>query len=105
MKNWLPKRERKILFSLIVIITAIILIFLVCAVKARGAVREDFTEVTHTVRYGETPWSIAEQYCPGSVDKRLYLQWCAEENGRSGWNTYIYPGEVLIFLELEETKK
>lgn len=64
--------------------------------------RSDFTAVAHTVKPGETPWSIADGYCPDGLDKREYLEWCAEENGFKSWDI-IYPGESYIFLE-DKTK-
>ncbi len=66
--------------------------------------REDFEPVVHTMRSGETPWEIASQLCPDTLDKRVYLEWCAKENGFNTWGI-VYPGEKYIFLELKGEEK
>ena len=90
---------------------AILILFLLCSVvfaaQSIGAgcySREDFAPVTHTIRSGETPWQIASRYCPDTLDKRLYLEWCAKENGFTNWDI-VYPGEEYIFLKLGGEKE
>lgn len=48
----------------------------------------------YVVKSGDTLWSIAEEHCPKSMDKRLYIYMAAKENGIE--NCMIRPGDVLI---------
>ena len=100
------KKNNNTLFCLIVIAVAVlIIVFLVLICAGRGRMkREDFVPVAYTVQKGDSPYKIARMFCPECVDRNLYLQWCADENGRRDWNGYIYPGEVLVFLTAD-TKK
>ena len=60
---------------------AVIAVFALTAFVAfsSGPSREDFEPVTVTVHTGDTPWTIAERYCPDSMDIRDYLRLCAAE--------------------------
>ena len=81
---------------------AVIAVFALTAFVAfsSGPSREDFEPVTVTVHTGDTPWTIAERYCPDSMDIRDYLRLCAAENGLDNWDV-IRPGETYTFLEIK----
>lgn len=107
MKNKKDKRHPRdlrdllVLLMLLTVTLAAILALYVCARRySERPSREDFAPVVRTVQRGETAWSIAEDYCPECLDKRLYLDWCAELNGKS--MGYIQAGESVVFLEAIE---
>ena len=88
------KRTLGILAGLVI---ALILIALICAREADRPKREDFTPVVRTIQRGDTAWRIADEYCPDTLDKRVYLGWCEQLNGSS--MGYIKAGEQVMFLE------
>lgn len=88
------KRTLGILAGLVI---ALILIALICAREADRPKREDFTPVVRTIQRGDTAWRIADEYCPDTLDKRVYLGWCEQLNGSS--MGYIKAGEQVVFLE------
>ena len=69
------KRTLGILAGLVI---ALILIALICAREADRPKREDFTPVVRTIQRGDTAWRIADEYCPDTLDKRVYLGWCVQ---------------------------
>lgn len=104
MKNKKDKRHPRDLRDLLVLLmlltvtlAAILALFVIARRYSDRPQREDFRAVVRTVQSGETAWSIAEDYCPDSLDKRLYLDWCAEVNGKP--MGYIQAGEHVVFLE------
>lgn len=88
------KRTLGILAGLVI---GLILIALICAREADRPKREDFTPVVRTIQCGDTAWRIADEYCPDTLDKRVYLGWCEQLNG--GSMGYIKAGEQVVFLE------
>ena len=88
------KRTLGILAGLVI---ALILIALICAREADRPKREDFTPVVRTIQRGDTAWRIADEYCPDTLDKRVYLGWCEQLNGSS--MGYIKAGEQVVVLE------
>lgn len=88
------KRTLGILAGLVI---GLILIALICAREADRPKREDFTPVVRTIQRGDTAWRIADEYCPDTLDKRVYLGWCEQLNG--GSMGYIKAGEQVMFLE------
>ena len=88
------KRTLGILAGLVI---ALILIALICAREADRPKREDFTPVVRTIQRGDTAWRIADEYCPDTLDKRVYLGWCEQLNGST--MGYIKAGEQVVFLE------
>lgn len=88
------KRTLGILAGLVI---ALILIALICAREADRPKREDFTPVVRTIQRGDTAWRIADEYCPDTLDKRVYIGWCEQLNGSS--MGYIKAGEQVVFLE------
>lgn len=88
------KRTLGILAGLVI---GLILIALICAREADRPKREDFTPVVRTIQCGDTAWRIADEYCPDTLDKRVYLGWCEQLNGSS--MGYIKAGEQVVFLE------
>ena len=88
------KRTLGILAGLVI---GLILIALICAREADRPKREDFTPVVRTIQCGDTAWRIADEYCPDTLDKRVYLGWCEQLN--SGSMGYIKAGEQVMFLE------
>lgn len=88
------KRTLGILAGLVI---GLILIALICAREADRPKREDFKPVVRTIQAGDTAWRIADEYCPDTLDKRVYLGWCEQLNG--GSMGYIKAGEQVIFLE------
>lgn len=88
------KRTLGILAGLVI---ALILIALICAREADRPKREDFTPVVRTIQRGDTAWRIADEYCPDTLDKRVYIGWCEQLNG--GSMGYIKAGEQVVFLE------
>ena len=89
------KRTLGILAGLVI---GLILIALICAREADRPKREDFTPVVRTIQCGDTAWRIADEYCPDTLDKRVYLGWCEQLNG--GSMGYIKAGEQVVFLEI-----
>lgn len=79
------------------LVIGLILIALICAREADRPKREDFTPVVRTIQTGDTAWRIADEYCPDTLDKRVYLGWCEQLNGSS--MGYIKAGEQVVFLE------
>lgn len=67
---------------------------------APGYERADFDTVVCVVKPGDTSWDYADHFCPVDMDKRLYLEWCAEENGIESMST-IYSGKSYVFLKLK----
>lgn len=88
------KRTLGILAGLVI---GLILIALICAREADRPKREDFTPVVRTIQRGDTAWRIADEYCPDTLDKRVYIGWCEQLNGSS--MGYIKAGEQVVFLE------
>ena len=88
------KRTLGILAGLVI---GLILIALICAREADRPKREDFRPVVRTIQRGDTAWRIADEYCPDTLDKRVYLGWCEQLNGSS--MGYIKAGEQVVFLE------
>lgn len=88
------KRTLGILAGLVI---GLILIALICAREADRPKREDFKPVVRTIQAGDTAWRIADEYCPDTLDKRVYIGWCEQLNGSS--MGYIKAGEQVIFLE------
>lgn len=88
------KRTLGILAGLVI---GLILIALICAREADRPKREDFTPVVRTIQAGDTAWHIADEYCPDTLDKRVYIGWCEQLNG--GSMGYIKAGEQVMFLE------
>lgn len=88
------KRTLGILAGLVI---GLILIALICAREADRPKREDFTPVVRMIQAGDTAWRIADEYCPDTLDKRVYLGWCEQLNGSS--MGYIKAGEQVVFLE------
>lgn len=88
------KRTLGILAGLVI---GLILIALICAREADRPKREDFKPVVRTIQAGDTAWRIADEYCPDTLDKRVYLGWCEQLNG--GSMGYIKAGEQVVFLE------
>lgn len=88
------KRTLGILAGLVI---GLILIALICAREADRPKREDFRPVVRTIQAGDTAWHIADEYCPDTLDKRVYLGWCEQLNG--GNMGYIKAGEQVMFLE------
>lgn len=85
----------------IILLCILVLIGIVTLTPQRKITRADFDITSVVVKRGESPWSIAERYCPEELDIRKYLQWCADENGLHDWNTYIQAGDEIIFLKLK----
>ena len=88
------KRTLGILAGLVI---GLILIALICAREADRPKREDFKPVVRTIQAGDTAWRIADEYCPDTLDKRVYIGWCEQLNGSS--MGYIKAGEQVVFLE------
>lgn len=88
------KRTLGILAGLVI---GLILIALICAREADRPKREDFKPVVRTIQRGDTAWRIADEYCPDTLDKRVYIGWCEQLNGSS--MGYIKAGEQVVFLE------
>ena len=88
------KRTLGILAGLVI---GLILIALICAREADRPKREDFKPVVRTIQAGDTAWRIADEYCPDTLDKRVYIGWCEQLNG--GSMGYIKAGEQVVFLE------
>lgn len=63
--------------------------------------RDDFEAFVCVVQPGETAWDYAKKYCPSGVDYRIYLEWCAKENGLSDMGC-IQSGRHYVFLKLIE---
>ena len=55
-----------------------------------------FTPVEHTVRNGDTLWSIAKQYKPDDMTMDEYMAWVYDHND-SGM---IYAGDVVTMAEV-----
>lgn len=88
------KRTLGILAGLVI---GLILVALICAREADRPKREDFKPVVRTIQAGDTAWRIADEYCPDTLDKRVYIGWCEQLNGSS--MGYIKAGEQVVFLE------
>ena len=57
-------------------------------------------EETHTVKRGETLWSISKLYCPESVDRK---EWISEVKQLNDIGDNIYEGnEIIVLVEAEE---
>lgn len=105
MRNQKRERERKRLQRIgLAFMWVCIFVFtvLACAMigKREGEIpkRSDFTPVMRTIQAGDTAWRIADEYCPDTLDKRVYLGWCEQLNG--GSMGYIKAGEQVVFLEI-----
>ena len=91
----------------IIILATILVVAAICKfveIAERGYDRADFECVSYTVKPGEKAWNIADRYCPAELDKRVYLEWCAEENGLCGMGS-IQSGRRYIFLTLIEREE
>lgn len=93
------ERREETLVILIVLILAALVIMLICYRESETPKREDFVPVMRTICAGDTAWELADEYCPDTLDKREYLGWVAQENGRDVGS--IKAGETLIFLQVQ----
>ncbi len=88
-------------FTILVILCAVV--FKCYELVSRPAYTyEELEAVVHIAKPGETAWDIADRYCPCDMDKRLYLEMCAKENGMDGLMGDIYYGRSYVFLKLSE---
>ena len=56
----------------------------------------EYTPIQHKVTYGDTLWTIAEQYKPDGMTMDRYMAWVYEHNDGG----MIYPGDVVIMAEV-----
>ena len=92
-----------VIIAAYIILTILIGLFIemVSDLVSFGYERSDFETIECMVSYGDTAWDIADRYCPSDMDKRLYLEWCAKENGMNGLMGELYYGRSYVFLELK----
>lgn len=56
----------------------------------------EWRETTYRVQEGDSLWAISRDYCPGSVDRREWMEEVQALNGLEGRT--IHPGQKLIVL-------
>ncbi|WP_130806489.1 LysM peptidoglycan-binding domain-containing protein [Senegalia massiliensis] len=97
----MQKRYRsfiKNIFSLAIII--LFLVLFINTVKIDSTSYKEYKEVSYTVTYGDTLWSIAGEHIPPSEDKRIYIHEIKKINNLESSNLQI--GQKLIILTEEE---
>lgn len=57
----------------------------------------DFEETTYKVKSGDCLWDIADEYCPDTMDKRVYIKLVKERNNLS--DSVIHPGQKLVVFQ------
>jgi hypothetical protein len=70
----------------------IILLLIALTFKTINTTEHNFKEIEYTVAYGETLWSIAEDYCPEDMDIREYID-------KLHISPNIYEGQTITILE------
>jgi LysM repeat protein len=91
-KNYITIFFKKQVFW--VIIATVILLFL--TIKVMSNVKVEFIPVEHKVTYGDTLWSIAEEYKPEDMTMDTYMAWVYDHNECG----MIYPGDTVIMAEV-----
>ena len=82
------------------VIFLVIIIAVICAVGFRFGDKPEMIEATYTVKKGDTLWSIAERFCPDTMDKREYVWNVQKMNGLPD-NEYLLPNaEIKILIEV-----
>lgn len=77
----------------------IILIFIVIfAIACRASDKPQMYEAPYTVKIGDTLWSIAERYCPNTMNKCEYVYKLRKLNGLPQ-NTYLLPNTKIKILK------
>lgn len=90
-------KDKRTVAIVLGLLAAMLLIVVICSRERERPRREDFVPVTRVIKAGDTAWSIADEYCPETLDKREYLGWCEQLN--DGDIGYIRAGEQVVFLE------
>ena len=82
--------------SLFKAIGGLLIIVAVLVISVLSLIEPDynFEETTYVVQTGDCLWSIAENYCPASMDTRDYVSLIMERNGLH--NSVIHPGQQLV---------
>ena len=73
-------------------------LLIVVIAKYASAPKPQYIPFEHRVSYGETLWTIAQQYKPDNVTMRDYMGWVYAHNHGG----IIYPGDVVIMAEVAE---
>ena len=93
-KNYITAQKKKqVLFT---IILAICLILSAIWVVADTMTAPKLVPVEHKVGYGDTLWSIAQEYKPDDMTMDSYMAWVYEHNDGG----IIYPGDTVIMAEI-----
>jgi nucleoid-associated protein YgaU len=83
-------------FEITTIFALVLLIITFCVVSF--VPKYTFTETTYVVRSGDCLWTIAEQYCPDSLNVWDYIHRVCDANGLTSYT--ICPGQVLTVFEV-----
>ena len=83
-------------FEICTICTVVFLMitFLVIAITPKYS----FTETTYVVRSGDCLWTIAEKYCPNSMNTWDYIHRIYDANSLTSYT--IHPGQILTVYEV-----
>lgn len=80
---------------------AFLIIIIMVAGAFRCADKPEMIEATYTVKKGDTLWSIAERFCPNTMDKREYV-WKVQKTNEFPDDTYLMPNiEIKILKEVK----
>lgn len=83
----------------------LILILIIAFTVAASQDKPEMIEATYTVKKGDTLWSIAERYCPNTMDKREYI-WIVQKINNLSQNTYLIPNaEIKILKEVSRIEE
>jgi len=75
-----------------------VLLIIVVTYKAT-APSPTYNSVEYRVKSGDTLWTLADEYCPDSMDKREWIHKVMRDNDIVG---YIYPGDTVVMAEVSE---
>ena len=85
------------LISVLLLLVLAAACFLVLALAGRPTMdRVEWREETYRVQSGDSLWAIANEFCPGSVDRREWIDEVQNLNGLA--SSSIYPGQRLTVL-------
>ena len=82
------------------VIFILIIVMAIFAIGFRCADKPEMIEAAYTVKKGDTLWSIAERFCPNTMDKREYV-WKVQKMNEFPDDTYLMPNiEIKILKEV-----
>lgn len=86
-----PFSKKQVVFTILLFVVMALTVLVVADSETAK-----FVPVEHKVTYGDTLWTIAEQYKPDDMTMDNYMAWVYKHNDSS----VIYPGDTVIMAEV-----